>query len=567
MKKIFFISICVFLYTGNVKSAKDDFNNVKPVRNVILMIPDGTPYSILSVTRWTNWYKDHNKTNLSIDPYLCGFIRSNTAVGPIADSGSSTSCYVSGHVQPTGFIGTYSPDFGDKNLGFIDGKKAYGPVANVFEAAHQLKGKSTGLVATVSFTHATPADCSAHYYKRSKTDIIATQIVHNNFDVVLSSGNKDLSNENEQYLKDNGYDVVRNDIEAMRRSTNNKLWALFHREQMPYDFDRDVNKDPSLAEMTEIAINKLNKNKKGFFLMVEGSMIDFSSHDNDPSGMLSEYSAFEKACEVAVEFAKKDGNTTVIVIPDHNCGGMTIGKYHLKNYTALNYEDIFGGIAKFTRTTEGMIKLLNSNPYTEVQNLFKKYMGFELTDKELDNLYHCVDYKQSPLPKEVRNLKPEATWHNSSFSAFISHVIADHTPFGFSSDTHTGEDVFLAVMNPNNQVPAGYHTNVELSHYIQSLIGMNGKMDAFSDNIFARHDEVFTEYETIINENKENKYFPTLTVKNPKNGKSLTIYAQTSKVELSEHNKTKTIKLPSVAIYVDKTNLFYLPKNLVNYLK
>ena len=205
MKKIFVVLFCVFLYSENIKGIEKDFSKVKPVRNVILMIPDGTPYSILSVTRWVNWYKDKNMTNLSIDPYLCGFVRSNTVLAPIADSGSSTSCYVSGHVQPSGFIGTYSPDFGSKNLGPVDSTKAYGPVANVFEAAQQIKGKSTGLVATVSFTHATPADCSAHFYRRSKEYVLASQIVHNNFDVVVTSGNKYLNSENEKYLKDNGY--------------------------------------------------------------------------------------------------------------------------------------------------------------------------------------------------------------------------------------------------------------------------------------------------------------------------------------------------------------------------
>lgn len=567
MKIYIFVSIFFLFFAGSTKGAEKDYKKVKPVRNVILMIPDGTPTGLLSVTRWVNWYKDRTRTNLSIDPYLCGFVRSNTAIGPIADSGSSASCYLSGHVQPSGFIGTYSLDYGDRNLGYIDSTKAYGPVANVIEAAQQLKGKSTGLVVTVNFTHATPADCGAHFYNRDRDDVLASQIVHNNFDVVLGSGNKYLTIELEQYLKDNGYDVVRNDIEAMRKSTNNKLWSLFHTYNMPYDFDRDPQKDPSLAEMTEIAINKLNRNKKGFFLMVEGSMVDFSSHNNDPSGMLSEYGAFEKACEVAIEFAKKDGNTAVIVVPDHGCGGISIGKYHLSRYTALDYKQVFDGVSKFTRTAEGLVKIINKAPYTEVQDIFQKYMGFQLTEKELDDLYHCADYKQSPLPKELRKLKPEPTWHNSSFSAFISQTIAHHTPFGFSCDTHTGDDVFLAVFNPNNQIPSGYNTNVELSHYIQSLVGMNGKMDEFSDNIFAHHDEVFKNFEIKINRNEKNIHFSTLTVKNPKNGKELTVFAQTNKIVLKDKGYEKTIRIPSLAIYVKRTDLFYLPKNLVNYLK
>ena len=186
MKIYIFVSIFFLFFAGSTKGAEKDYKKVKPVRNVILMIPDGTPTGLLSVTRWVNWYKELTRTNLSIDPYLCGFVRSNTAIGPIADSGSSASCYLSGHVQPSGFIGTYSLDYGDRNLGYIDSTKAYGPVANVIEAAQQLKGKSTGLVVTVNFTHATPADCGAHFYNRDRDDVLASQIVHNNFDVVLN---------------------------------------------------------------------------------------------------------------------------------------------------------------------------------------------------------------------------------------------------------------------------------------------------------------------------------------------------------------------------------------------
>ena len=116
----------------------------KPIKNVILMIPDGTSTSLLSAARWYQTYLDPNNTTLNIDPYVCGLVRTHSSDAPIGDSAPTTSCYVSGQPSQTGFVSTY-PVATDHDLVPVDATRAYQPLATVLEAAKILQHKSTGL--------------------------------------------------------------------------------------------------------------------------------------------------------------------------------------------------------------------------------------------------------------------------------------------------------------------------------------------------------------------------------------------------------------------------------------
>lgn len=127
-------------------------------------------------------------------------------------------------------------------------------------------------------------------------------------------------------LKSNGYEYV-TDKAGLMNSKTNKIWGLFNPEALDADFDLNPQKQPSLAEMTKVAIEKLSQNEKGFILMVEASQIDWYGHDNDPVGIMSETLAFDKAFKAAVDFAEKDGNTAVLSVSDHATGGLNMTNY------------------------------------------------------------------------------------------------------------------------------------------------------------------------------------------------------------------------------------------------
>ena len=563
MKRVFTF---VFALTLIASASASQPEKVKPVKNIILMVTDGTSISAVSTARWLKVYRTGDATapvTLNIDPWLCGYVRTCNSDAPIGDSAPTTSCYVTGHLSRAGYVSTYPPYKGKDNIEPVDSTRAYAPMASILEAGRQLQGKALGMVFTCQYPHATPADCSAHYYNRGAEQLIADQIVHNGFDVVIGGGNYYLTSESESYLRANGTKVYRNDVSGMRSDRSNKMWALYGDVDMDYDIDRNPEEQPSLAEMTKTAIGKLSKDKDGFFLLVEGSKVDWAAHANDPAALPNEFLAFDEACGVALDFAQRDGNTVVIVVADHGNSGFSLGRRDLGDYGHKSLEALFSQVNKFKRTADGMEMLINAQPFDSLRSLFKTYEGIDLTPDEFNLIVNCKDYKQSPIPVEMRKSDKTSPLYSSYLSGIITKILTKYTPFGWTTGGHTGEDVFLAVYNPNNQRPLGYTTNIQLAHYIQKLWGMNGKMDSFTDQIFARHKEVFAGFNMDIKKSEKENVWPVLTVTNPANGKSLTAKAFSNIIEVGG----KQIQLPSVITYVDRNDMFYLPKDLNKYLK
>jgi alkaline phosphatase len=156
--------------------------------------------------------------------------------------------------------------------------------------------------------------------------------------------------------------------------------------------------------------------------------------------------------------------------------------------------------------------------------------------------------------------------YSPSFSGLLSKILTNHTYLGWTTGGHTGEEVFLACYNPNGIIPLGMNTNVELSHYMQALFGMYGKMDQFTDKIFTHHDIAFKGYDYKIEKPSEKGQYPKLIVKNKANGKIMTIEAFTNIATLSG-TENKVIEIPSVMPYVDRTGKFYVPSDMAQYLK
>ncbi|MCD8194264.1 MAG: alkaline phosphatase, partial [Tannerellaceae bacterium] len=530
---------------------------VKPVKNVILLIPDGASLSTLSIARWLNWYQNPDQPKLHIDPYLCGTVRTHSSNAPIGDSAPTTSCYMTGHPSRTGYVSTYPEHDGNNDIYPTDPARAFQPLMTVLEAGQIVHNKAAGLVFTCEFPHATPADCAAHSYKRGRYDWIAPQMVHNDLDVVIGGGVSILTAEQEAYLKENGYNVYRNDLEGMRADNNQNMWALFGDREMDYDIDRNPNEQPDLEEMTRKAIGKLSQNPNGFFLMVEGSKVDWAAHANDPVGMATDFLAFDRACGAALEFARQNGETAVVIVPDHGNSGISLGAARCGGYDRLTKDQLFGQFSQFKLTAQGFAQKVNNCPLSEVQNIFREYAGMELTDEELQALYNCKDYVNSPIPEDERSGEGvEASLYSGSLSSFMAKLLTSKTCFGFTTGGHTGEDVFLAAYHPQNTLPLGMLTNIELNHYLCALFGIYGELDSLTDKYFARHTDVFKDYTCEMIPAKDENGSPTLVVKGKK--KQLTINPFTNIVKMGKKGNEE-IRLNSIVVYVDQTNTFYLP--------
>jgi Alkaline phosphatase len=519
----------------------------KKIKNVIVLIPDGASLAAVSSARWYQRYNNPEKPNLHIDPYLCGTILTYSSNAPIGDSAPTTSCYMTGVPSRAGWVSTYPTADPDNDIVPLDSAMAYQPLMTVLEAARITQNKSTGLVFTCEFPHATPADCAAHSYNRAKYEWIAPQMVHNGLDVVIGGGVSLLTDSLQQYLKEEGYGVYLNDMK-FAQDQGTKMWALFKDRDMSYDIDRKREEEPSLAEMTAKAIELLSKNENGFFLMVEGSKIDWAAHANDAATIITDFLAFDEACGVAFDFARLNEETVVVVMPDHGNSGISIGARKCPGYSNLSKDQLFGPVSKFKISVDGLIATLHNTPAHQLREVVLELTGIELDDEEYIELLQCQDYDQSNLSNEQR-------MYGTKLSKSVAKLLDNHTCFGFTTGGHTGEEVFLAVYDPTPNRLMGHNTNIQLNHYLRQSLGLPQSLEALNETYFVPHHKVFEEANCSIEKKEEG--LPTLWVE--MGADKLEIRPNTNIIK----RNGKEEKLSTVVIYVDKNDTFYLPRGLM----
>ena len=542
MKKIsIFLLLVLFASFTFAREVKE----VKPVKNVILMIPDGTSLGVYSAARW---YKIYNNLGegLNIDPYITGTVSTFSSNAPIGDSAPTTSAYMTGIPSRTGHVSIYPVHDPENDLYPIDSTMAYQPLTTILEASRIENNKATGLVVTCEFPHATPADCAAHHYNRSNYKALAPQMAYQNLDVMFGGGNGILTDDIKQHFKNKGTNLIQDDRNAMLDySDDNPVWALFGDRAMPYDIDRNPEKFPSLAEMTQKAIDILSKKEKGFFLMVEGSQVDWAAHGNDPVGIITEYLAFDEAVGRALDFAKEDGETAVVILSDHGNSGFSIGKNDCPGYDRLSIERLFGAVSNFKLTASGMeAELLKIKP-ERIKEEFKKYTEIDLTDDELESLLTSKNYKMGGNNEDAKT---------PSLQSNILKILNSKMCFGFTTGGHTGEEVLLAAYHPEGTVPMGHLKNTDINDYLFKVSGLKTPLAEMTQQIFAKHTDVFADMTYSI-EGKDSD-IPVLMVK--KGDRVLKVPAFSSVATLDG----KTFDLGSVTVYIDRNDTFYLPRHL-----
>lgn len=511
------------------------------------MIPDGTSTALLSISRLYAQYIDSSQTQLAIDPYICGLVMSHSSDAPIGDSAPTTSCYVTGQPSQTGFVATY-PVKTDHDLYPIDSSLAYQPMATVMEAARILKHKATGLVFTCEFPHATPADHCAHTYNRNAYSNIAAQMTHNKVDVVIGGGSKYLNESLQNDLRSAGYRVYINDKEAMLNHHEGKMWALYNSSSMDYDIDRDPEKEPSIAEMTRKAIELLSKKPEGFYLLVEGSKVDFAAHNNDAKAAIMDFLAFNEAVKEAIGFAEKDGHTVVLVLPDHGCGGLNMSnRFYNSGYDKLSLQQLMDPIRDYSISTDKMASLIKKEDRENIPQLVKKYYNYDLSEEELNILCWTKDPQSAPMDYD-RN-------KGLSLDKALSNMLYRRTIFGSTSYGHTGEDVFLACYHPKGDRPRGVISNIAVNDYLCRQLGLSNQLPRLTDDIFAKHSELFQDAQSISIERLDKDHY-RLIVEYPKH--QLTAESNANCVIIDQ----QSIDISSVIVYMEKNNSFYLPRKL-----
>ncbi len=356
LKKYSFLLMVVLLSTtvfcGTTKKPK----------NIILLIGDGMgiPSVSASVLSMSN---DQFKKFATI-----GLINTCAADKLVTDSAAGGTAFSTGNKTNNGKIGV------DPN-----GKV----LTNIVEVAQKYK-KSTGVVSTSSITNATPASFLSHVESRKSEFEIAEQISNSKVDFLAGAGTdfflpKELGGKREDgknyvdSMQAKGYDYLSDTSKASNIVSKKKFLGLFGASALPHGNKRSF----TLGHLTKSAIELLSKNRNGFFLMVEGSQIDWAADQNNKDYLFAEQKDFNSAIEAALNFAEKDKNTLVIVLADHDTGSFGVSarnkdtgildlvwatKLHTANLVGMfSYgpsSSVFGGIQENSDVGKKLINLI-----------------------------------------------------------------------------------------------------------------------------------------------------------------------------------------------------------------
>lgn len=304
-------------------------------KNHIMFVVDGMGPAHITGARL---YKGGPEARLTMEslPYT-GIVRTASTNDFVTDSAASATAFASG-------VRTYNRAIGmsDKNF---DASGESQKLTSLLKRAQEA-GKSVGIVTSTRLTHATPAAYFAHVPQRSMEQQIADQLLLANIDVIIGGGvefflpvseggeRKDQTNLFTSFAQA-GYFVARDDESLFSAPQNRPLIAVLSKDHLPYDLDR-LPGQKELADYVELAVERLSRNPKGYFLLVEAGRVDHASHFNYARRAFGDMLAFDRALERVLS-EKKD--TLIVVTADHETGGLALSGY--APHSAASGEKLF----------------------------------------------------------------------------------------------------------------------------------------------------------------------------------------------------------------------------------
>ena len=430
-----------------VASKGSSTDKTKP--NIIFLIGDGLGPQITSLARiYTKYIREntnasslffsefgdeeeylkyHNDPLDGVASHECGlsFTTTYSASSVVTDSAASATALSAGQKTINGYVG-------------LDTERR--PIANIIEAA-SLRGYTGGIVCTARITHATPAGFTAHVPDRNDEERIAVQqaTVQEHISVYIGGGSNKfrpgLRKSDKRNLLDEaaarGFAVATSKdelAEAVANTSITRLLAPITEDHFPYEMERDPAVLPSLAENVESAWKVLKRGDKPFFMMVEGSLIDFCGHNNDPSAGVKETIAFFKAVDKALALAEKDGNTLVFVVADHDTGGLSLAG-GLEGDAFINFEALRNAdmsVPTIISRINASTSLSHDQLYAYVRSLLIDHQGF-------DPAYNNSEHIEAIVAARGTN----------ALLAPVADAIADNVGMTYGTTHHTATNILF----------------------------------------------------------------------------------------------------------------------------
>ena len=470
--------------TNIVQSAKEQ--TYKKPKYIFNFIGDGMSYVQVNSAQIYKGVTEKGGINLgklAVSQFpVCGSATTQDSTSFAPDSASTATAISSGVKTHSGVIG-YNADKQTKPESITEKLKK--------------EGYKIGIVSSVSIDHATPAAFYAHAVSRKDMYDIALQLADSNFDyfaggsLVQPNGKNGDQKSAFEIIKEKGYNIVDTKEEILSlNSESGKVYAINPelQDSQAMSYDLDASKDSiRLKDFVEKGIDVLD-NEDGFFMMVEGGKIDWAGHANDARSNIQDVIALDEAIGVAVDFAKKHPEETLIIVTgDHETGGMTIG------YSTTGYNTAFNLLANQDMSYVAFDELLaeykkgttaDKAKIEDVLPLIKKHFGLVspsnaasakdsalvLTEYEYNKLEDAFAQTMKASSERTNNQETGILYGGyEPLTVTLTHILNNKAGIGWTSYAHTGVPVPVYAMGEGAELFSGAYDNTDIFNKLVAL--------------------------------------------------------------------------------------------------
>lgn len=433
--------------------AKVSFSSAKKSKGIIFIVGDGWPLGVMKAMNEFLEKKFGEKSNLSM-------LLKNTKSKLLLQNTSSLSSVVTDSAPASVAWAAGSKTVNRSLSALPDGRKLH----TIFQLAKD-KGLSCGFVTTTRVTHATPAAWYSHNTNRDDEENIAIDLLNSGLDIAMGGGDNFLNSSKRKDKEDlyakfssKGYRVIKTRDELINSlNSDSPILGVFSSSHISYFVDRINdqelgNKQPSLPEMTSVALKKLSKNPKGFVLQIEAGRIDHACHANDAYASMMDCYELDKTIGVAVDFVSKNTDVLLVVTSDHGNSGYGI------NGTGPEYNDATQALMNYKNRAsfEYMIRRMKNQDLKTVKEVFESYTQQSISMEEAEEIYKNLNQKRKIVVNDIW-YEPEATMGRLLSKSVYDYEDEKPKPparerrgnVGFTSTNHTAEDQIVVIYGKN----------------------------------------------------------------------------------------------------------------------
>lgn len=477
----------------------------KRARNVILFVGDGMSLQAREIARILSKGMTNGKYNdlLAMEKLDHNAVITTSGYDSlVTDSANSASAYATGHKSVVNAMGVYEDSTKDP----LDDPK----VENISEILKRTRGMSIGVITQAESTDATPAAMIGHTRRRANQDFLAKSYLedYHRPDVIMGGGSLryvpqsvkgSKRHDNDDIIKDfenKGYTFVTNATEMKAAPSNKPLLGLFHPGTMNVYLDREVLKNPevlgkytdqpNLVDMTKKSLDILSKNPNGFFAMIEGASIDKQFHAMDWQRATYDTIEFDKAIQAAVDWSKKHGDDTLmIVVADHAHGTSITGTYHERDgkkgsaavrtyadsiFPTFKDEDHDGFPDNPDPDVTLAVQYANHPSYYVNYHLMQKPTLPTITEKVSKTVAQQVGEKTEYHQESTVVAKPNPARHHEGDPVEIDPA---NIPDTIGDECHAADDVPLNAYGPGSEYFNGVMDNTEVFFGMLRALGID----------------------------------------------------------------------------------------------